>query len=402
MRPNRVPLLALLAANAVSLSGNALSNIALPWFVLEITGSAAMTGLTAFFGTLPLVIGAFFGGTVADRIGHKRASIVADLLSGGTVALVPLLYTMNLLPFWLLLALVFCGALLDMPGETARQALLPNIAALAGTRLERVNAATATIQRGSLLVGPLLAGVLVSLWSASNVLWLNAASFVVSALLIAAGIPAVRSGAAATTGQYLHDVREGLSFLLRDPLLRTIVITGTITNFIHSPLFGVILPVFINQLYGEATRLGWLLAAFGAGAVLGGVGYGAVGYRLPRRALLIGGFGGAGIGTVVLAVLPPFPILIIAMLFIGITVGPLNPMVQTLLQERTPTKLLARVFGTLVALALLATPAGMLLAGYMLEIVGVQATMVAIAVGSVVIAGSLFFSHALHDMEPGT
>jgi MFS family permease len=197
----------------------------------------------------------------------------------------------------------------------------------------------------------------------------------------------------------MDDVREGLRFIIRNPLLRTIVITATIANFLQSPMFSVVFPVFINQVYGEATRLGWLLAAFGAGSVAGAIGYGAVGHALPRRLLFIGGFGGVGLGIAVFTLLPLFPIMIAANVAIGIVAGPLNPMIRTLLQERTPPELLARVFGTVVALAVLATPAGVLLAGYLIESIGVQNTIIAIAVGSVVVGGSLFFSRPLRTME---
>jgi MFS family permease len=139
--------------------------------VLETTGSAVQPGLTAFAGTLPLVIGAFFGGALVDRIGHKRAIISADLISGIMVALIPLLYHTVGLAFWQLPALVFLGALLDIPGATAHKALMPELAALARLRLEKANAAFATIERGSLLVGPILAGVLIAGIGASNVLW---------------------------------------------------------------------------------------------------------------------------------------------------------------------------------------------------------------------------------------
>lgn len=88
----RYSLPALIAANAVSLVGNVLATVAVPWFVLETTGSAAKTGIAAFFTTLPLAFGALFGGTIADRVGHRVASVVTDLASAAAISAVPLLY----------------------------------------------------------------------------------------------------------------------------------------------------------------------------------------------------------------------------------------------------------------------------------------------------------------------
>lgn len=186
---NRLPLVALLSANAISLVGNQLTYIAIPWFVLQTTGSAARTGIAAFFSTVPAILAAFFGGTPVDRLGYKRISVIADLASGATLALVPALYHTVGLAFWQLLVLTFLGALLDAPGGTARDSLVPDLAERAGVRLERVNAMSQTLWRTSGLLGPPLAGVLIAALGTSAVLFLDAASFAVSAGLVAGVVP---------------------------------------------------------------------------------------------------------------------------------------------------------------------------------------------------------------------
>src|SRR5215211_1049299 len=119
---SRRPLLVLTTANSVSLIGNVLATVAVPWFVLETTGSATKTGVAAFFTTLPLAFGALFGGTIADRLGHRTASVATDLLSACAIAAVPLLYELGRLEFWQLAALVFVTSLFDAPGQSAREA----------------------------------------------------------------------------------------------------------------------------------------------------------------------------------------------------------------------------------------------------------------------------------------
>ena len=120
---NPIPIYALFTANAISLVGNVFSLIAIPWFVLQTTGSATQTGITGFFTILPVVIAGFLGGTLINRLGYKRTSIIADLASGAATALIPLLHFTIGLEFWQLMVLVFLGALLDTPGGTARAAL---------------------------------------------------------------------------------------------------------------------------------------------------------------------------------------------------------------------------------------------------------------------------------------
>ncbi len=395
----RLPVYIFLTANAISLIGNSITIIAVPWFVLETTGSAARMGLVGFFTALPAILAAFFGGTLVDRMGHKPMSIVADVASGITVALIPLLYSTIGLEFWELLVLVFCSALLDAPGGTARQALLPDVAMAAGMKLEQVNAAQQTVQRGAMLVGPALAGGLIAWLGSSQVLWLDAATFAISALLFAAAIPASKAKSAA--GQsYLQQLREGLQFIQQDRLVLTLVLTVAITNFLDAPLFAVVLPVFANELFGSAAALGFLLSSFGGGAVLGAIAYGIWSERFPRRWTFIGAFILVGLPFWVLALSPPFPVALAVLFGAGVAAGPINPLLMTVAQERVPAALRGRVFGMTTAIALIAVPLGMVAAGYLVDYTGVSITLLAVAVCYLLVTVGQIANPALHAMEP--
>ena len=190
---NPIPIYSLFIANAISLVGNVFSAIAIPWFVLQTTGSATQTGITGFFTILPVVIAGFLGGTLIDRLGYKRTSIISDLASGVTTAMIPLLHFTIGLEFWQLMVLVFLGALLDSPGGTARAALLPELAEQAGMPIERATSLTHVIERGARLVGAPLAGLLISVMSTENVLWLDAASFFISAAIIGIAVTVTKT-----------------------------------------------------------------------------------------------------------------------------------------------------------------------------------------------------------------
>ena len=179
----RAPLYALYVADAVSLAGNAVAQLAIPWFVLTTTGSASLTALAVFFNFLPIVLAGFLGGVIVDRLGFRTTSIVADLASSAAVAAIPLLYSTVGLELWQLMALVFVGALLDAPGATARAALLPDLVELAAVRMERASGIRGAIQQSAQLIGAPIGGLLVAGVGATNALWLNSASFLVSAAL---------------------------------------------------------------------------------------------------------------------------------------------------------------------------------------------------------------------------
>ena len=397
----RLPLFTMLGATGLSMVGNVITFLAVPWFVLQTTGSAARTGLTGGVVVLGMVVGGFFGGPLVDRLGFRRASIVADLASGLTVALIPLLYLTVGLAFWQLLVLVLLGTCLDTPGMTARQSLIPDLAGRAGMPVERANSALQAIESSSDLLGPPLAGVLIALLGPSNVLFLDAATFALSATMIAGGVPrpVLIPAEKAPIGGYFANLLEGLHFIRGEQLILSIVIVAVITNFLDSPIFLVILPVYADANFGSAVVLGIMFAGFGAGSLIGTLLFGAFGHRLPRRAMLIACWVVVGLPFWVLATSPSLPVTVAALAITGLAAGPLNPLIFTVVQERTPEHLRGRVIGALWALALAASPLGVVLTGYLLEAVGVRLILVGVATGYLVVTLSMLFNPALREMD---
>jgi len=395
----RLSLSALIGADAISLTGNALTQIAVPWFVLTTTGSAARTGLVAFCGLLPLILAAFLGGAVVDRLGRRRMSVIADVASMVCVAAIPLLYARHALAFWQLLALVFVRGMLDAPGTTARAALLPELAARARLSLMRANTIHEVIESGSQLLGPALAGVLVYGLGANNVLWVDAATYAASAALIAAAVPRATLTAERPERSYRHDLVEGLRFVFRDPPIRAIFVSATVLNFLISPLLAVILPVYMKETYNNAASLGLVIAAFGGGSVLGAIAYGVIGDRFARRSTFIAGVAGIGAAIATLAALPPVPIMVGAMLLGGMISGPNGPLVSTVLQERTPEGLRGRVSGTTTAIGFAAAPLGVAMAGYVVDAIGVRPTLIGSAVLFLGVICALVYDRGLGGMD---
>ncbi|MDQ2786089.1 MAG: MFS transporter, partial [Chloroflexota bacterium] len=368
---NRTPITALLIANAISLLGSMLTLIALPWFVLQTTGSAAKTGITGGFVALPAFIVGVFGGTLVDRLGYKRSSVIADVVSGLGIAAVPLLYHTIGLAFWQLLTLVFVGNLLAIPGLTARRAMLPELATLARWRLEGVNASFEGVQYLAMLLGPPIAGLLIAIIGTSNVLWLDAASFAASAVVVGALISRVASGMKdAARGKYRDELIAGLRFLRGDHLLFALAVSVAVGNMFGSPLFGVILPVFAKQTYGSAAKLGIIVAATGAGQVIGAALYGAIGHRLPRRALWITAFIVRPLPWITLVFTTSLPFIAVILAIGSIFAGPTNPLMVTIRHERIPQALRGRVFSTFSAITAVALPFGLAVGGFAVQAFG--------------------------------
>ena len=399
-RPDRVPIGALLGATAVSLVGSTLTAVALPWFVLQTTGSAARTGLVAAFVFLPGFAAGVFGGPLVDRLGAKRVGVAADVLGAVGIGLVPLLYHTVGLPFWALLGLVFAGALLEIPGLTARRSMLPELAALAGWRLERVNASFESIQHLSLLLGLPLAGLLIGWLGAADVLWLDAATFGVAAGLVAVAVPAAATdGRPCTAGRCLSDLAAGLRFLRGDRVLLVLALTIAATNCLTGPLFAVLLPVYADQTFGGATALGLAVAAAGAGSLAGALAFGAFGHRLPRRATWLVAFLVGPLDLWVLAAEPSLPVLVGVSGLAGLVAGPVNPLLVTIRHERIPVELRGRVFGTFSAIAMATEPLGMIFAGALIDGVGFRPTTLILTAGAQAIGLALLVVPALRELD---
>ena len=399
---NRLPLIALFTANGISMVGNTFAALAIPWFVLQTTGSASKTGITGFFTILPVVLAGFLGGALVDRLGYKRSSILADVASCIPVALIPLLHFTIGLEFWQLMVLVFLGGLLDSPGTTAREALIPDLAHLARMPLERATSIGQMIERGSRLVGAPLAGFLVAALGTANVLWLDAASFLVSAIIVAAAVRLGRTSEAhPERRRYSDELVEGFKFIRHERLIFTLILIAMTLNFFDAAMGGVILPVYVKQVFDSPMVFGLLTAAFGGGALLGALLFGAVGHRLPRRLTFLASFILVSLPFMTFPAFLPLPVLLLAMTVSGIGAGPLNAIIGTILFERVPSDMRGRVLGMLTAAAWMTMPLGMLVGGALTEELGVRTLLIAIAAVYITATVSLIFIPILRDMNRG-
>lgn len=386
----RSPLVGLLAAGFVSRAGNAITAIAVPLYVLTDTGSALATGVAGVFATVPVVIGGALGGAVIDKFGYRASSIIADLASGITVLALPILAATTGLHFGVLLALVFLSGLLDTPGDTAKTVMLPALAEQAGTPLARAAGAQSAAQRSATMVGAALAGILIGLLGAPTALYVNAATFAVSALLVAVMIGRMPRPAAsappspepATEGNagYWRGFAEGLRWLWSNALLRGIVLLVMATNAVDTAGLTVIFPVYANEQLGSASALGFMVSCFAGGALLGAVLFATLAHRASGRGLFVLFFVLAGVPPyLAMALHAPLPVLLGVLAFSGLAAGGINPMVSTALFGLIPDALRARVFGAMTAGVAAAMPLGAFLGGVAITAWGLTPTLIVVA-----------------------
>jgi MFS family permease len=402
----RRPVFALLTAAGISQVGNAMTIVAGPWFVLQTTGSAAAMGLVGAAFALGL-LAPIVGGPLVDRLGFRRASVLADLASGITVAAIPTLHLLGVLQYWHLVVLVFVLTSITSQGDTGKLALVPALARLARMPVEALNARDRAVIRLGSVVGPLIAGFLIAGIGAVNVLFVDAATFACSALLIGLGVPGavdrreprpIEGG-----GGYLADLASGLRFVRSTGLLLPMILVATVGNLFDQPLLTVIAPIYAKEVYGSPASFGALVGAFSGGAFAGSLLFGAVGRRLPRRAVFLSSYMvGALIIYGTLALSPPLVGTIVAAVVAGLAFGPVNPIFATVTQQTTPPQLLGRVFGALTAIAQAPIPVGALLAGVVVQVAGLIPTIVGMGILYVGITAAMFLAPSLKGMDaPG-
>ncbi|WP_345800157.1 MFS transporter [Microbacterium sp. AZCO] len=389
----RTPLVALLAADGVSRLGNAVTIVAIPLIALDIARTPLAAAAAGIAATVPLVIGGLVGGVVVDRLGFRRASIVADAASGVTVLAVPVLAAMDALPLWALLVLVLLSNLLDAPGAAARSSQLPELAELAGTGLPRAAAAQATVSRTATMLGAAVAGLLVATVGAAPAMYLNAAAFGVAILLTLLFVPRVElpENAEDTAGGW-SGLTAGIRFVWRTPLVRAVVLMVVITNAIDVAGYTVLKPLYAQGLGNDGAALGIMIACMSGGALVGAALYGIVGDRVPRHALFVTLFLLAGVPPyLTLALHPPFVVVAIVLVLSGLAAGPLNPLIDSALFRLIPPGIRARALGAITAGVTAAMPFGSLLAGLGVDAFGLTATLLLASLSYAVAVVSLGF-----------
>ena len=378
MSSNR-PFVALALAETFSISGSRLATIAIPWLVLTTTGSAVLTGVVALVEMLPSVIARALGGPLLDRLGARRVAIGGDLLSMLVLALIPLLHAAGALHIWLLLPIVFVLGALRGPTDGAKLALVPEVAERAGAPLERVTGVVGMIERLGSTVGAALAGGLVALIGPTEAMVATGIAFVLSAALVAWGMP--RATPLALTDEspdpgYFRALRDGFAFLRRDPVLIGITLTVAATNLIDQGYGAVLAPVWSQQHGGGAALLGLLFAVFSAASIGGAALATVFGPRLPRLAVYTIAFLLTGLPRfAVLAFALPLPLVFATLAVSGFASGFLNPILGAVIFERIPKPLLGRVSSLTTALGFGLTPFGGVLAGLLTEGIGLSLTL---------------------------
>jgi MFS family permease len=375
--------------------------IALPWLVLVRTGDPAAAGVIAAVSALPMLLAAVAGGLVVDRFGRRRTSIWADLASAVAVAALPVVDQVTGLTVGWFVVLGVAGALLDVPGMTARESLVPDVATAAGVGLERLAGLREGINGVVLVVGPAAAGGLLVLFDPTTVLWVTAACSAAAALTTLTLPARLGRGSGEAGGGIRTELLKGFRVLGGDRVLAAMTFVVTISVLVLAPLQNLLLPVY---LVGRDSPggFGLMVAFLAVGGIGGSIVYSIAGAGLSRRTVFVVAQLLTAVGTVGLALLPPVPVLLAAATLAGFGAGPMQALALVLVTERIPERYRGRVLGLQNAATTTAVPVGTLVAGLLISGIGLRETGVLLAVAWGVVAAFALLVPALRRLEPPT
>ena len=371
-----------LSAGLVSLTGDWILRIGLVYRVYVLTGSTVASALTMMASFVPQVLLGPVAGVFADRWDRKQTMIVADLLLAA--GLLPLLLVRGAGHVWIVFVVLLWEGVVQQFFSPAEQAMLPRL--VPDDQLVTANAVSGQTQNLSRLAGSALGGVIAAAGGIAAVALADAASFVVSAALIALiratgrtqSSPAGRPPAASvkhTLPGLRAELADGLRLSARQPVVRALMIFILVTctgEGIMSTLFA---PFVRHVLHGSSQAYGLVAAVQAIGGITGGVLAASIGQRISASRML--GYGAVAFGLVDLAIfLYPLGYVavwpaVVGMVIVGIPGALTLAGAMTLFQRNTDDSHRGRAFGALGAVEAVAVLAGTAGAGFLGQSLGI-------------------------------
>lgn len=356
----------------VSYIGSRVTLVALPWSVLTITGSTAQTGFVLLAQSVPYATGGFFLGPLIDKFPRRTLLVAADVVRAVLVGLLAVSASLQVVNIPAYAVTVFFVGCANIVSGAAREAVVPQIAGKSRRDLVRLNSLIQLGRDGSSAVGPALGGVLVATAGAGPALGVDALSYVVSAVGTFWALRGVRrvepkSREDEGTPRYWHDIRTGLIFLWRQPIVRLITVQSTLTNMLLTPLTALVLLQIAQASWHSSSSLGLVFSVFGIASILGGVFLSVRPHSLPS-------FRYYGLALILL-VLPVWTFVsgdVVAvacgMAVMGIGNAAVNALGDTTLQEIIPDDMQGRSFASITSALALFEPVGLAVVGVVLTV----------------------------------
>lgn len=348
---------------SISLFGDQFYLVALPWVVLQQTGSAVAMGTILMTAAIPRAVLMLLGGALTDRISPRK--IMMSTASARTlfVGIIGVLLWFHILHIWQLYVLAFAFGIADAFGMPASSAYLPSL--VEPKQLVAANSAFQTMAQFTLIAGPAPAGIVIKILGAAWAFILDAISFlfIIGALWRLPDPPMAKS--ATVRPPMWKSILDGFAYVQKDVPLRTLLLLMTVLNFCLAGPFAVGLPYLAKTRFGSATVLGLVFSAVAVGGLLGTLLAGI--WKIHRRGILV-----FGVCTVLSTCLCFIGILnrlwetMALLAVVGAAAGLSNVHLVAWIQQRVDAAVRGRVMSVVILSAYGLAPVSLAVAGFLI------------------------------------
>jgi DHA3 family macrolide efflux protein-like MFS transporter len=378
-----------------SLLGSELVQFALVWWLTTTTGSAMILALATMMAVLPRVFVSPVAGALVDRWNRRTVMMMADGLSALAIVLLAVLFAFDAVQVWHVYVVMFvraaCGAFHWPAMQASTTLMVPE------EHLARVAGLNQALQGLGAIVAPPLGALLLNVLPMQGVLAVDVVTAILAiAPLFLVHVPQPERAAVSTQASrpsMMADLREAVRFLRAWPGILMIIAIAVLVNLLIFPALSL-QPLLVTEHFGgDALQLAWLQSAFGVGMVSGGVTLSVWGgfKRRSLTGLLALALSGAGFAAIGVAPANTFPMALGAMFFAWFMNPIANGSLMAVLQIIVPADMQGRVFTLLQSAAGAMIPLGLVIAGPLADVLGVQIWFLVAGVAMAVMGiGALF------------
>lgn len=371
-----------ISGRLISLVGSGIQMIALPLYILDLTGSGMLMGVFTMLSMVPMLLVSPLAGVLGDRLSRKSIAVYTDLGRGALIMALSWLALNGWMSISALFASQILISIMDSLFNAATAAMLADLVDVAD--FNRANASKSAIDSLSMIVGPVMGGIIYGTSGITMVFFLNAASFLISGLceIFITYRATIQNGIKLTARSFITEIREVLSFINRHTGLKQLFAFAMVSNFLASPLIMVAFPYIFKKTIGfTSEQYGYLMTTFMVGLLIGNILIGSIFSQSGAGGLMRTGLVAQGFLLMILAAIT-FPVVVHGFqgpswTFFGVIAGGfissgifnalVNTPLNTNLQKMVPPEMRSRFFAVLGLIAQLAVPVGSVIYGFLLD-----------------------------------
>lgn len=346
--------------NTVSGCGDQFFLVALPWLILQLTGSGAILGGVMMVQAIPRAALMLIGGAVTDRVSPRRVMLATAAVRTVLVAALAAVIWTHRVEVWQIYVLSFLFGVADAFAAPAAQTLLPSL--VEPVQLPAANALSQGTQQLAMLLMPAPAGLIVAAFGLASAFSIDAASFlfIIGALLMLRDPP--KAASAARQSNIVHSILEGLRYVKNDAALTTLLLVTAVLNLSISGPMSVGIAFLAKQEFSSAAAFGFLVSSVAAGS-LAGLALAAARKQRKRGFVLIACSTTVGLCAISIGLVHQLWALVLILFVIGASAGFMNVQLLAWFQQRVDRSMLGRVMSVLMFASLGLIPLSLAAAG---------------------------------------